>query len=57
MLINDTGQNETSRGVYFLVVDATGCCCSFLNMGNLSVFNQHSALENLPFIDNISTMD
>ena len=52
MLVDDAGKNKTPRGIYVMVVGATGCSLADNHVFYMVVVKDEATPKGLAFIDN-----
>ena len=52
MLVDDAGKNKTPRGIYVMVVGATGCSLADNHVFYMVVVNDEASLKGFALIDN-----
>ena len=57
VIVDDAGQHKTPRGIYCMLVVATGMHIFFLNVGNDAVVDDDRTAESPAFIHNASAVD
>jgi hypothetical protein len=57
MIVNDTRQNKTSRGIDHFIERCVGVLPSGKNLGNTAILYDDGSVERLPFIYKCSSVD